>query len=111
VGDRGAAVAPRAYDAHINGERTDEADTPDDSRMRTHGWYATRNLLAIGIAAVLLAGALLLLEPSFMGDRPRMVENPFVLAGFLIAVLGLVWMIRIFRGPRDEPPRWRYRDR
>ena len=46
-----------------------------------------------------------------MGDRPRMAENPIVLAGFLSVVLGLVWMIRIFRGPRDEPPPWRYRDR
>jgi ABC-type transporter Mla subunit MlaD len=95
----------------MNGDRTNEADTPDGSDTRTRAWYATRILLAIGIAAVLLAGAMLLLEPSSMGGGPRMVENPFVLAGFLIAVLGLVWMIRIFRGPRDEPPPWRYRDR
>ena len=27
------------------------------------------------------------------------------------AVIGLIWTIRIFRGPRDEPPRWRYRNR
>jgi hypothetical protein len=78
---------------------------------RTPAYWPTRIMLAVGIAAVLLAGVTLLLEPSFMGDRPRMVESPFVLAAFLIMVLGLVWMIRIFRGPRDEPPDWRYRDR
>ena len=32
-------------------------------------------------------------------------------AGFVLLVAGLVWMIRIFRGPWDEPPPWRYRDR
>jgi hypothetical protein len=26
-------------------------------------------------------------------------------------VAGVIWMIRIFRGPSDEPPPWRYRDR
>ena len=24
---------------------------------------------------------------------------------------GVIWMIRIFRGPSDNPPPWRYRDR
>ena len=33
------------------------------------------------------------------------------LAVLVVIVVGLVWMIRIFRGPRDEPPPWRYRDR
>jgi hypothetical protein len=27
------------------------------------------------------------------------------------AVIGLVWMLRIFRGARDGSPAWRYRDR
>jgi len=31
--------------------------------------------------------------------------------GFLGMLVGLVWIIRIYRGPRDEPPRWRFRDR
>ena len=91
--------------------RPGEADTADGSGTRTHGWDAARILLAVGIAAVLLARVSLLCEPTFMSDGPRMVENPFVLAAFLSMVVGLVWMIRIFRGPRDEPPRWRYRDR
>jgi hypothetical protein len=31
--------------------------------------------------------------------------------GTTAALTGLAWMIRIFRGPRDEPAPWRYRDR
>jgi hypothetical protein len=79
-------------------------------KHRTPAYWPTRIMLAVGIAAVLLAGVLLLLEPSSMSGR-RMVESPFVLAAFLTMVVGLVWMLRIFRGPRDEPPDWRYRDR
>jgi hypothetical protein len=33
------------------------------------------------------------------------------LGALLIAVVGLIWMVRIIRGPGDEPPpRWRYRE-
>ena len=95
----------------MSGERTDAADITDGGNPRTRAWDQTRALLALGIGAVLFAGACLLMEPSFMGGRPRMIENPFVLAAFLSMVAGLVWMIRIFRGQRDEPPPWRYRDR
>lgn len=80
-------------------------------RDRTPAYWPTRIMLAIGIAAVLLAGVTLLIEAETMGGGgTRMLENPFVLAGFLAMVVGLVWMLRIFRGPRDEPPDWRYRE-
>ncbi len=79
---------------------------------RTVGWYVTRLELAIGIVAFLFVLVLLLLEPTFMGGTGRrMLDEPLVLAGLVAAGAGLVWMIRIFRGPRDEPPSWRYRDR
>ena len=53
-----------------------------------------------------------LLEPTFMGGAGRrMLDEPLVLAGLVVAGVGLGWMIRILRGPRDEPPPWRYRDR
>ena len=77
----------------------------------TSAYWPTRFMLAAGIAAVLLAGVVLLMEPTTMTGGPRMVENPFVIAVFLVMVVGLVWMVRIFRGPRDEPPAWRHRDR
>ena len=80
-------------------------------KHRTPAYWTTRIMLAIGIAAVLFAGVALLMEPATMGGGRRMAENPFVLAAFLVMVVGLVWMVRIFRGPRDEPPAWRHRDR
>ena len=80
-------------------------------KHRTPAYWPTRIMLAVGIAAVLFAGVTLVTEPTTMGGGRRMAENPFVLAGFLAMVVGLVWMLRIFRGPRDEPPDWRHRSR
>jgi hypothetical protein len=80
-------------------------------KHRTPAYWLTRIMLAVGIAVVLFAGQAILFEPVFMIHRPRLVDDPLVLAGFLAMVVGLIWMIRIFRGPRDEPPPWRYRDR
>jgi hypothetical protein len=75
---------------------------------RTRGWYLTRIELAIGIGAILLY----LAQPASMGaPPPQWSEAPLTVAGYLGMLVGLAWMIRIFRGPRDEPPRWRYRDR
>jgi hypothetical protein len=82
-----------------------------DMKHRTPAYWPTRILLAVGIAAVLLTGVMLLMEPTSMGGGPRMVEKPLVRAGFLAMVVGLVWMVRIFRGSRDEPPASRDRGR
>jgi hypothetical protein len=76
---------------------------------RTKGWYVMRFELAVGILMV-LAGVLVFVPSAMMGadaNPPRVA----VLAGLLVGLIGLVWMIRIFRGPRDEPTPWRYRDR
>jgi hypothetical protein len=67
-------------------------------------------MLGVGIVATLLAIVLAVVVvslPTSMSSDPSMV--PLVAAG--VAAVGLVWMIRIFRGPRDDPPAWRYRDR
>jgi hypothetical protein len=45
------------------------------------------------------------------GTGRRLLDEPPVLAGLVTAGVGLAWMIRILRGPRDVPPPWRYRDR
>jgi hypothetical protein len=83
------------------------------------GYWPTRFLLAvaiIGTVAVAFAGWSLYLEPfTIGGGRPRLLGLPSnvvlsVLAA-VTAVIGLIWTIRIFRGPHDEPPRWRYRNR
>ena len=98
----------------MNGKPTDEADPPEDGDTRTPAWYQTRALLALGIGAVLVPVVLFVLSPSMIGpcmDPPPLWHDLIPWAGFLGMLLGLAWMIRIFRGPRDEPPRWRYRDR
>ena len=101
----------------MDGNPADEADIPDDGDTRTAAWYRTRAMLALGIGAVLVPVVLLFFGPEALyasvGNATLVVplNGPLTWAGFLGILLGLAWMIRIFRGPRDEPPRWRYRDR
>ena len=87
---------------------------------RTWRWWVTRLELAIGIGLVVLGLGLLfgVVLPSMsqvtFDSRPREwgpATLALLAAGVLGLVAGLVWMVRIFRGPRDEPPPWRYRDR
>ena len=85
-----------------------------DWRMKhpTPAYWQTRIMLA---AVILLpvAVAMLWLLPSLTSQpNPAGAVMPVVFAvGAVLWLVGLVWMIRIFRGPRDEPPPWRYRDR
>lgn len=88
---------------------------------RTRAYWPTRILLAVGFVATAIAvlAAPGLLEPCFgctnepvLGIVPaRVATVVLVVSGIVVAVFGLVWMVRIFRGPRDEPSDWRYRDR
>ena len=90
-------------------------------RNRTRAYWPTRILLAVGILATVFAVGFALLIATQVSSGPFTMGGPldvlglplnvvvaFAFAG--IAVIGLVWMLRLFRGPRDEPPRWRYRD-
>ena len=88
---------------------------PDKAR----GYWPTRILLAVAIIATAIAVAFALwlafwAPPTIGGSNPSVLGLPstVVLSLFAVglALLGLVWAIRIFRGPRDEPPPWRYRD-
>jgi hypothetical protein len=80
-------------------------------------YWPTRIMLAIGIlatAAVVLATRLVI-DPLMSDGRETVFGWPsnVVLAavGVGLPVFGLIWMLRIFRGTRDEPQDWRYRDR
>lgn len=77
---------------------------------RTAGWYLARITLAIGIAAVLSVGWLFLSQAPFVNEFMPLRPLP-LLAGFLGTLFGGIWIIRISRGTRDDPPPWRYRDR
>jgi hypothetical protein len=86
-------------------------------KNRTPEYWQTRFLLAIGFIATVIALPLsleVLLELRYVG-RPAVLGLPaglvVVLVGLALGLVGFVWMLRIFRGPRDEPPAWRYRDR
>lgn len=78
---------------------------------RGPAYWPARIMLGVGIVATLLTIVLAVVVvvslPTSMFSDPSMV--PLVAAG--VAAVGLVWMVRIFRGPRDDPPAWRYRDR
>jgi hypothetical protein len=85
---------------------------------RTWGWYAVRLELALGIVPGVLAGYLFFTSPAInepFHDQPEILGLPGNLVVLVIGVLGyavgLAWMVRMARGPRDEPPAWRYRDR
>jgi hypothetical protein len=58
---------------------------------------------------------LIWLQPGMMG--PMLTADPGLdwgaiatAVGAALWVAGVIWMIRIFRGPSDDPPPWRYRD-
>ena len=77
-----------------------------------------RILLAIAIVATALTVAIALVVPvpePLFGHGSNLLGMPLdVVRSVLpicIALVGLVWSIRIFRSLRDEPPAWRHRDR
>jgi hypothetical protein len=93
------------------------------SANRAPGWLPTRILLAIGIGSVVVIGFGLLVQlglpDGFSDPRPPLSIGPLSvpfrvllsIVEIVVPVVGLIWMIRIFRGPSDEPPPWRYRAR
>lgn len=88
---------------------------------RTRAWWLVRSELALGIALTLLVAVLGLhaplefhfglLFPIMLGPLALPPSAIAPLGAFAIAISGLVWMVRITRGPGDDPPpRWRYRE-
>jgi hypothetical protein len=87
---------------------------------RTPAWWWVRLELLAGIGLTVLIGLRGLAwiqSVIFYGDRitfgPLEMRASVLgpITALAIAVFALIWMVRIFRGPRDEPPPWRYRDR
>jgi hypothetical protein len=83
---------------------------------RTRAYWPTRIMLAFAIVAPPAALFwLLAMQPATMGGHTP--GPPFGAGEAILAVaaglwfVGAIWMIRIFRGPSDDPPPWRYRDR
>ena len=87
--------------------------------METRAHWPTRIMLAAAIIVVAADVALtpiVIWPPMTMGGSDPMLFFGLpatVVQGVLALSLGLgglIWMVRIFRGPRDESPPWRYRD-
>ena len=86
---------------------------------RTPEWWWARFELVVAIGLILLIGFLgWLATRPMIGDTDVITLGPLLvssrtlgsIAALATAVVGLIWMIRILRGPRDVPPPWRYRD-
>ncbi len=78
---------------------------------RTWRWWVVRFELGLGIVAFLFTASVVVFvvaEPCFgcNGGPELLIAS---LAALLVMLFGLLWMIRIIRGPRDEPPPWRSR--
>jgi hypothetical protein len=79
--------------------------------------------LGVGVLVAVAAVALAVVSafpPETMGGGTRLIPiGPLALPESLVvsavagatALVGLAWMLRIFRGERRDPPAWRYRDR
>ena len=105
------------YRKSIHAGRTHDGGMKPD---QAPGYWPTRFLLAVAIIATIAvafaAWSAFWAPPTFGGGPPRVLGLPSnvvlsvlsVLAA-AFAIIGLIWTIRIFRGPRDEPPPWRYR--
>lgn len=85
---------------------------------QTPAYWPTRIMLAVGVVATaaiaLLAWVMVSNATDCFGcESSEVLGVPSYLvgAGVGLALVGLAWMVRIFRGPRDEPPAWRHRDR
>jgi hypothetical protein len=99
-------------------------DTPTDERpiadTRARGWLVARLELVLAVVAVVVATIVLVTsEPLVLhGDgggrwEPayRVWAAAFPYVGEALAIAGLVWMVRIWRGPTgDAAPEWRYRE-
>lgn len=85
---------------------------------RTPAYWPTRVMLAVGVFASALCVALgtsyvFLMWGTMFGDVGEVLGVPgrvvVTVVAMALALFGLVWMLRIFRGPRDQPSAWRYR--
>lgn len=85
-------------------------------KRRTIGWWVIRVEFLLAIEALALWW--LMAENVFRvtnDDRVELLGFPAQVVAFVACgagiLFGIAWMFRIARGPRDEPPAWRYRDR
>ena len=123
----GGRDSSAAWRYRVEGDPTSIAElgdgTPPDDRpiadTRARGWLVARLELVLAVVVVLVATIILVTNDPFAlvtfdgkwQEAYRVWAAAFPLVGEALAIVGLVWMIRIWRGPtRDAPPEWRYRE-
>lgn len=85
-------------------------------KHRTPAYWPTRIMLVAAFLSPVAVALLWLSAPQPVGppmydDRVGWDGSVLIAVGVALWLIGVVWMLRIFRDPRDEPPAWRYRDR
>ena len=79
--------------------------------MKTPGWYAVRIELAAAIGPGAVVGAIALLWPPTRGPMfdvppPDLFSMSLPLLGFVVYLVGLAWMIRIYRADPEAGRSW-----
>ena len=101
------------YRSHPLRERIAAPRLPLTPFHRTPGWWATRFEFAFAIAAAALPPLLVpgLMAPTF-GDDSRMTALAILAVAEAAILVGIAWMVRIYRAPLrvDATATWRYRD-
>ena len=90
---------------------------------RTPAYWPARIMLSLGVMGTVLAVGFAIMmafpppllggDPSFATIGPLTMPTAVVssLVAGAMAIVGLAWQVRIFRGERHQAPAWRYRDR
>ncbi|MEA2674053.1 MAG: hypothetical protein QOI92_1245 [Chloroflexota bacterium] len=82
--------------------------------MRTPGWFAIRIEIALAIGLGAFVGAIELLQPTDIGPMFKTPPSDLWLTslpafGVLAYLIGLAWMIRIYRAdPERHRSSWRF---
>jgi hypothetical protein len=81
--------------------------------VKTPGWYAVRIELAAAIGAPVLVGLAFLTAPYSLGGGWGLVDGETawisvaaIALGLVTYVVGLAWMIRIYRADPEAHPSW-----
>jgi hypothetical protein len=80
-------------------------------KHRTRAYWPARIILAIPFVSLAIVALLTVTAPTFMGG-PHQGSGVLAPLGAVAAslwIVGTLWMVRIFRGPREDSGDWRYR--
>ena len=82
---------------------------------RTRAYWPTWIMLAFAIVVPAALFWLVVMHSGTMGGPPRGLGfgagDAILAVAVCLWLTGVIWMIRIFRGPSDKPGPWRYRGR